>query len=400
MQASGCLLWKVSGGSVSESVRTTGWDPVVSAKPGYVQQSRWGDVMSGVNQGRMRSLASSVSERDPGSGREIGLALDRCFARIRIQVSGRVGVGKSSVRAVLTASTVSRFPDVGWEDVDITETAAMDVPSAPDPDLDGDVVVYVLTSGAQKADVDAVASASHVVPVLAKADTVDDLAGVLDRLTSAVGIEVLPLMGTIARTVSEGEPKSFEMLRRAAPHLSSDMMLTRERFLRADLPPDSLLPASRDVPTAAERDELVEHIEILGVRTVVEALRSDPTMDDVRIRLLLLGVSGAARFTDTVRQSVERVRIERQARLLHRLTELAAEHPTSAEELETFLASDEAILAIMRSALNALGETVEPGDKVESAALWLARSQSTEDPNYSRAARAISRGYLRMRARS
>ncbi|MDJ0359488.1 hypothetical protein [Rhodococcus sp. H29-C3] len=369
----------------------------MSAKPGYVQQSRWGEVMSGVNQGRIRSLASSVSERDPGSGREIGLALDRCFARIRIQVSGRVGVGKSSVRAVLTASTVSRFPDVGWEDVEITETAAMDVPSAPDPDLDGDVVVYVLTSGAQKADVDAVASASHVVPVLAKADTVDDLVGALDRLTSAVGIEVFPLMGTIARAVSEGEPKSFEMLRRAAPHLSPDMMLTRERFLRADIRHTS---ESRDVPTAAERDELVERIEILGVRTAVEALGSDPTMDDVRIRLLLLGVSGAARFTDTVRQSVERVRIERQARLLHRLTELAAEHPTSAEELETFLASDEAVLAIMRSALDALGETAEPGNKVESAALWLARSQSTEDPNYSRAARAISRGYLRMRARS
>ncbi|WP_186628564.1 hypothetical protein [Rhodococcus sp. BP22] len=351
--------------------------------------------MSGVNQGRMRSLASSVAERDPGSGVEIGLALDRCFARIRIQVSGRVGVGKSSVRAVLTASAVSGLADAGWEEVEITETAAMDVPSAPDPDLDGDVVVYVLTSGAQKADVDAVASASHVVPVLAKADTVDDLVGALDRLTSAVGVEVLPLMGTIARTVSEGKPKSFEMLRRAAPHISSDMMLTRERFLRADLLPAS---TSREVPTEAERDALVEHIEILGVRTVVEALRSDPTMDDVQIRLLLLGVSGAARFTDTVRRSVERVRVERQARLLHRLTELAAEHPTSAEELETFLTSDEAVLAIMRSALDALGETVEPGDKVESAALWLARSQSTEDPNYSRSARAISRGYLRMRA--
>lgn len=392
MQASGCLLWKVSGGCVSESVGTTGWGPVVSTKPGYVQQSRWGDVMSGVNQGRMRSLASSVSERDPASGREIELALDRCFARIRVQVGGRVGVGKSSVRAVLTSSTVPAFTDV-----EITETAAMDVPSAPDPDLDGDVVVYVLTSGAQKADVDAVASASHVVPVLAKADTVDDLAGVLDRLTSAVGIEVLPLMGTIARTVSEGEPKSFDMLRRAAPHLSSDMMLTRERFLRADISPASV---SDEVPTAAERDALVEHIEILGVRTVAEALQSDPTMDDVRIRLLLLGVSGAARFTDTVRRSVERVRVERQARLLHRLTELAAEHPTSAEGLETFLASDEAVLTIMRSALDALGETVEPGDKVEAAALWLARAQSTGDPNYSRAARAISRGYLRMRVHS
>lgn len=377
---------------MSESVRTTGWGAVVSTKPGYVQQSRWGDVMNGVNQVRLRSLASSVSERDPVSGREIELALDRCFAPIRVQVSGRVGVGKSSVRAVLTSSTVPAFTDV-----EITETAAMDVPSAPDPDLDGDVVVYVLTSGAQKADVDAVTSASLVVPVLAKADTVDDLSGVLDRLTSAVGIEVLPLMGTIARTVSEGAPKSFEMLRRAAPHLSSDMMLTRERFLRADISPASV---SRDTPTAAERDELVEQIEILGVRTVVEALGSDPTMDDVRIRLLLLGVSGAARFTDTVRRSVARVRVERQARLLHRLTELAAEHPTSAEELETFLASDEAVLAIMRSALDALGETVEPGDEVESAALWLARAQSTEDPNHSRAARAISRGYLRMRARS
>ncbi|ORI16342.1 hypothetical protein BJI47_15310 [Rhodococcus sp. 1168] len=340
-----------------------------------------------------------MSERDPGSGREIGLALDRCFAPIRIQVSGRVGVGKSSVRAVLTASAVSGPADAGWEDVEITETAAMDVPSAPDPDLDGDIVVYVLTSGAQKADVDAVASASasHVVPVLAKADTVDDLAGALDRLTSAVGSEVLPLMGTMARTVSEREPKSFEMLRRAAPHLSSDMLLTRERFLRADISPASV---SREAPTAAERDDLVEQIEILGVRTVVDALRSDPTMDDVQIRLMLLGVSGAAPFIEAVRRSVERVRTERQARLLHRLTELVAEHPASAEELETFLASDEAVLAIMRSALDALDETVEPGGEVESAALWLARAQSAEDPNYSRAAHAISRGYLRMRARS
>ncbi|SNT03286.1 hypothetical protein SAMN05421642_108147 [Rhodococcoides kyotonense] len=319
--------------------------------------------------------------RDADLGREIGIALDRCFARIRVQISGRVGVGKSSVRAVLEARG-------SFDEVDVTEAAAIDVPRSPDPILDGDVVVHVLASGAQAADVEVLRSVPTAVAVLAKADTVADVPGTIARLTATVGIAVLPLMGTIARSVSEGEPSSFADLRVAATSLTEDMLLTPERFELA----------ASDAVVRRQRRDLVERIELAGVRTLVAALSADPTVDDASLRRMLADVSGVEHVVDAVGRRVGDIRVDREGRLLHRLTELCVQYPSSSEAVEEYLSTDDAVLTIMRSALRALNEVQDPGPPLDAAVEWHRRAEAFRDPDHRRAAGAISRGYLRLRA--
>ena len=333
---------------------------------------------NGVSSGTVRGLAAQGT----ALGRAIGEAADRCFAAVRVQVSGRTGVGKSSVRAVLTA-----HHDLRVDGVDITEAASIDVPRSPDPVLDGDVLVHVLASGAHPADIDAVASATEVVFVLAKADTIDHLDTVVARLSASVGATVYPLMGTVAASVMRGLPASFGLLRPAANAVTTDMLLTPERFVRATLP----------MPRQA-RVELLEQVETCGVRIAVETLTANPNTDDATLRLLLAERSGVDALARAVRQAVDDVRIDRQGKLLHRLTELAAEHP-DATELERYLGSDEAVVAIMRSALRALGEPEEPHPTLRTAQQWQSRWQSADEPSRARAALAVTRGYLRMRER-
>lgn len=334
--------------------------------------------MNGIAEDGVRALAVADTE----VGRAIDAAADRCFAVVRIQVSGRTGVGKSSVRSVLAA-----HPDLRITDVEMTEAASIDVPRSPDPVLDGDVVVHVMAGGAQPADANVVASAKEVVPVLAKADTIDDLDAIVGRLSASLGRSVYFLMGTTATSVMRGLPSSFDSLRRAADAVTADMLLTPERFLRAKL------PMPRPV-----REELVEQIEIRGVAIAVDALVANPATDDATLRLLLTERSGADAVARAVRQAVDAVRVDRQGRLLHRLTELAAEYP-SARELERFLGSDEAVVAIMRSALRALGEQEEPNPTLDTAHRWHERRRGSTEPAHARAALAVARGYMRLRVR-
>ncbi|AYJ47945.1 hypothetical protein [Rhodococcus sp. P1Y] len=334
--------------------------------------------MDGVSANNVRALA--VAETD--LGRAIGALADRCFGSVRVQVSGRTGVGKSTVRSVLAA-----HPDLRLDGVDVTEAASIDVPRSPDPVLDGDVVIHVVTSGAQPADLDVVASAREVVAVLAKADTIDHLPVVVDRLSASMGVTVHPLMGTVAASVLRGLPASFDALRPSVAAITGDMLLSPERLLRAKLP-----------TARSARLALVEQIEMGGVRTVVEALAANPSADDATLRLLLTDRSGADAVARAVRRAARNVRIDRQGRLLHRLTELAGEHP-EAVELERYLGSDEVVVAIMRSALRALGEKEEPNPTLDTAQHWQTRWRSSREPAQARAALAVARGYLRMRTR-
>ncbi|MDJ0394733.1 hypothetical protein QMK17_15515 [Rhodococcus sp. G-MC3] len=339
--------------------------------------------MNAVSSERVREIAHSISIRDAELGREVDAAVDRCFSGVRVQVSGRTGVGKSSVRAVLKLHR-----DLRIDDVEIVETASIDVPRAPDPILDGDVLVHVLTSGAQQADIDVLASSPEVVAVLAKADTVDDLDSVAAALSAAVGMTVHPVMGTIAANVMRGRPDTFDPLRAAAPEMTPDVcaeaLLTPDRFLRATL------PVSRRV-----RVELVESIETRGIGFVVDALRANPATDDATLRLLLSDKSGIDDAARAVRRAVDAVHVDRQGQLLHRLTELAAQYPL-VTEFERYLASDEAVVAIMRSALRVLREPEDPQPSLPAVQMWRDRWQSARDPGHARASLAVARGYLRL----
>ncbi|WP_338888396.1 hypothetical protein [Rhodococcus sovatensis] len=334
------------------------------------------------NNGVSSAIVRGLAEHGTALGRAIGDAADRCFSAVRVQVSGRTGVGKSSVRTVLTA-----HHDLRIDGVDIVEAASIDVPWSPDPVLDGDVLVHVLASGAHQADIDAVAPATEVVFVLAKADTIDHLDTVIERLSAVVGAPVYPLMATIAASVMRGLPSSFGLLRPAANAVTTDMLLTPERFVRATL----------QMPRQA-RVELLEQVETCGVRIAVDTLTVNPDTDDATLRLLLAERSGVDAVARAVRRAVDTVRIDRQGKLLHRLTELVAQHP-DATELERYLGSDEAVVAMMRSALRALGEPEEKLPTLSTAQHWQSRWQSTDEPARARAALAVTRGYLRMRER-
>lgn len=336
-----------------------------------------------MNGATVRELAGTLSIRDQDLGHDIGTAVDRCFAPLRIQVSGRTGVGKTAVRRVLAA-----HHDLRHGDIEIVEAASIDVPRSPDPDLDGDIVVHVMASGVQPSDVAAVTAASEVVAVLAKADTLDDSMGVVRRASATLGAQVHPIMGTIASAVLAGRPQTFDALRPVAAALTSEMLLTPQLFLQADLE-----LAQRT------RTELVEQIETFGVGVVARALAANPDTDDATLRLLLAETSGAADVVRAVVGAVEGVRIDRQGALLHRLTELVALYPLITAELERYLGTDDCVVAIMRSALRALGEPEEPSPTLHTAALWRDRWQASNDPAVARAALAVTRGYTRLRSR-
>ncbi|MGB6052988.1 MAG: hypothetical protein WBG14_19350, partial [Rhodococcus sp. (in: high G+C Gram-positive bacteria)] len=252
---------------------------------------------------RVRALAQVVG--DPRIQQEIRIAADACFAPIRVLVSGRTGVGKSSVRAALHTRH-----DVGLSEV-VVEAASIDVPRAPDPELDGDVIVHVLAGGVHRADVDAVAqaierAAAELVVVLAKADTVDDPELLVEQMSAAMGVTVFPLMSTIAVSLAQGKPESFDALRAVARAMTAEMLLTPDRFVAADL------PVSRH-----ERLELLGHLETFGIGVVTAALLENSATEDAILRVLLARRSGIDDVAKAVKEAVDGVRVQRDGRMLH-----------------------------------------------------------------------------------
>ncbi|MGB2949348.1 MAG: hypothetical protein WBB99_10540 [Rhodococcus sp. (in: high G+C Gram-positive bacteria)] len=334
---------------------------------------------------RVRALAQVVG--DPRIQQEIRIAADACFAPIRVLVSGRTGVGKSSVRAALHTRH-----DVGLSEV-VVEAASIDVPRAPDPELDGDVIVHVLAGGVHRADVDAVAqaierAAAELVVVLAKADTVDDPELLVEQMSAAMGVTVFPLMSTIAVSLAQGKPESFDALRAVARAMTAEMLLTPDRFVAADL------PVSRH-----ERLELLGHLETFGIGVVTAALLENSATEDAILRVLLARRSGIDDVAQAVKEAVDGVQVQRDGRLLHRLTELAVQNPASCPEIEQYLASDEAVVAVMRAGLHALGEPETDLPTYETVQLWHERFRSAGSPAQARAALAVARGYMRLATR-
>lgn len=280
-------------------------------------------------------------------------------------------------------------PDFATDAVEVVEAASIDVPRARDPELDGDVIVHVLAGAVQRADIDAVTpaierAAAGLVVVLAKADTVDDPGGVVERMSAAIGARVFPLMSTIAVSVAHGRPESFDSLRTIAKAATAEMLLSTERFVAADL------PLSRE-----DRRELLGHIEAFGIRAVSAALVDNPAESDAALRALLVEHSGVDDLVGAVRTAVAGVRAKRDGRLLHRLTELAVQYPESTSEIELYLASDEAVAQHMRAGLQALGEPETELPTYETVQLWHERFRSARSPAHARASLAVARGYLR-----
>ncbi|CAM3174404.1 G domain-containing protein [Prescottella defluvii] len=122
-----------------------------------------------------------------GVGGEPLRALDLYREPIRIQVVGRAGSGRTT--------TVRLLERAGFTDV--FETAAVDAPGTADPELDGDVVVYVLAGGLRTPDVEALrrAPSAVTVAILGKADMHGSWAAAWAAVacTTETGVPTVPM---------------------------------------------------------------------------------------------------------------------------------------------------------------------------------------------------------------
>ncbi|BAH53474.1 hypothetical protein [Rhodococcus opacus] len=152
--------------------------------------------------GELTDLAAEVAALDEVAGDRVRAAVAAFRAPIRVSTAGREGVGRSTVAAALTAG--------GIDGAVVAESDAVDVPGAPDPVLDGDVVVYVLVEAVRDADRHAVRTLdpAQALFVLNKADTLGSWANATARAAECSdegGLPALPLAATLATAGTSAE---------------------------------------------------------------------------------------------------------------------------------------------------------------------------------------------------
>ncbi|MFD4182701.1 GTPase domain-containing protein [Rhodococcus sp. NPDC058514] len=202
-------------------------------------------------------LRRSATEADPAAGARVTRAVERYRAPVRVEVTGRAGVGRSAV-------IVALGPIAGGEPV---ETAALDVPGAEDPALTGELIVLVVCDPPRRADQDVVRVAGdRVLVVLNKADTVADRAVAAERAAEILGVPCLPVGARSGEGVDELRIEVAERLaavraRRSAALLAELRAMTGtarvrdavEEYLAGDeaLTVAALPDQQRDVPGLA-----------------------------------------------------------------------------------------------------------------------------------------------------
>ncbi|MFE3293274.1 hypothetical protein [Rhodococcus sp. NPDC059234] len=130
----------------------------------------------------MDRLLQGLGEADRAAAATIGRAARHVDDVVRVEVTGRSGVGKSALVAAL-----GPVPGAVVE-----ETDSWDVPGERDPDLTADVVVLVVLDPPRSADRAALRSAGERAQVvLGKADTLRDPAGAADRCAEELGTSCL-----------------------------------------------------------------------------------------------------------------------------------------------------------------------------------------------------------------
>ena len=132
-------------------------------------------------------LLGRIGDDIGGAARQVAQDLS---APIRIRVGGRAGVGRTAVAGVLGCAG---FPAV-------LEGPAVDAPGGGDPELDGDVVVYVLSGPARDPDIAALRRAPRgvTVAVVNKADLQPSWAAAARcavECEAETGVPTLPMVG-------------------------------------------------------------------------------------------------------------------------------------------------------------------------------------------------------------
>lgn len=138
-------------------------------------------------------LCATVREQDESAATALATCIDTYRAAVRVEVTGRAGVGRTALVAALG-------PIPGAE---IVETTAWDRPDAEDPVLGGEIIVVAVLDPPRSADrAAATAAGDRLVPVLAKADTLADVARSLERVADLLGVACLPVGGIAGPSVA------------------------------------------------------------------------------------------------------------------------------------------------------------------------------------------------------
>ncbi|MEV0945276.1 hypothetical protein [Rhodococcus sp. NPDC049939] len=320
--------------------------------------------------GDLSRLVEQVTALDPMTGPSVREAATASRAPIRVLTAGRAGVGRSTVAAALTA-TVST-------DVLIEESDPVDVPDAPDPTLDADLVVYVLVESVRDADREAVRSLdpARVLFVLNKSDTLGESRSPEDVWSAAVarasdcaatvGLPTLPLIGSLAVI---GEPS------------------------------DADLAVLRTSP-----GDLEVRWGVHAVACAKVAIEANPELDADGIDAVLRDASGIGSVTTAVADLVDGIRARRAAELLEALRAPSMRNSSARGVLEKYLAGDEAIALAAEAAR--LHLRVRPpvahdrprtaDDALRCADWWRAQLAQQSTPRQRRAIVDVRRHYIRL----
>ncbi|WP_280501330.1 hypothetical protein [Nocardia farcinica] len=356
--------------------------------------ARSGQTQSGLD--RLLAELHALGGRDLAVAQQADRAAELWRQPPRIQVTGRAHTGRTTVlRALALMSAV--------------ETAPIDEPGVPDPELDADVVVYVLAGAPQPADrrVLAALPPQHTVVVLNKADAIGsswaDAVAAAEQYGRELRRPTLPVVASLAARTRAGAVTEEELtlLRALAAEADPTLTLSPELFVGD--------PAG---PRARERETLLRRWDLHGIACALTALRHDPGLSGPALLQVMHAASGIDALHRLLHRRYELAAALRGGDLLDRLSRLAARSVPEAggrarDLIEDYLAGDEAVwlglcagLAHPSVAHLAAGyPAVHPADADDAlsrAARWRAVVASDLPPTARRAALRVHNGYIRL----
>ncbi|WP_280225044.1 hypothetical protein [Nocardia farcinica] len=314
----------------------------------------------------------------------------------RIQVTGRAHAGRTTVLHALALLSA-------------VETAPIDEPGSPDPELDADIVVYVLAGAPLPADRRVLAGLprQHTVVVLNKADAIGsrwaDAVSAAEQYGRELGLPTVPVVASLAMRTRAGvvTEADLALLRRLAAEADPTLTLSPELFVSAAAGPD-----------AAEREELLRRWDLHGIACAVTALRHDPGLGAPALLQVMHAASGIDALHRLLHRRYEQVSALRAGDLLDRLARLAARSVPGAggrarDLIEEYLHGDEARWLALCAGLAhpavahlAAGypaaAPADADDALTRAARWRAVVASDLPPTARRAALRVHNGYIRL----
>ncbi|WP_019932217.1 hypothetical protein [Nocardia sp. BMG111209] len=313
----------------------------------------------------------------------------------RIRVTGRARTGKSTLIRALALMSAE-------------ETAPVDEPGAPDPDLGGDLVLYVLTGTPQPADrrILAALPPERVLAVLNKADAIgtrwSDAVAAAEQYSHDLRVPVLPVTAELAAHTRGGIPSDDDLrtLRRHRDRAGTAFTLSPELFTSATAGPDT-----------AERAAVLERWGLHGVAVASIALRHEPDLNPRSLLQLLHAASGIDAVHLHLHRRYERLADRRGGELLDELTRLAARAVRTADgsrdRIEDYLTGPEAARLGVRAgqahpgiAHLATGYAAiapdDPDEALARAQRWRAVACGDLPASARRAALRVHHGYVRL----